>query len=338
MTTPYLQVSRDAARALEEFSDEFRGALALGDFAPWAQTLGLVRNTTALKTTFPLPLDAAGYKEFKGDFKYRNLYHRSMSMISRPWQDGVEEFSRVIEAPDFIDWGGAPGRMATEWQRLPSVIIADMLAVSSLDGPLLDFYRDPDSQTASTKRLFAAGHPHNVLDPGLGDFDNRMTCTESEITSGAIFDRLNAHFRSIKGPNGRPLGLRMQGGMTLVPADRENIFKNTLQFDTIVRAVQNVAKTENVAAVTQNNIYKGTVGYEVADELADQDHFYAFAGGKPGLYPWAVQIGGAPEEIILDKNSEHWKKTGKVSIAYRGEMEGAPALPHPVVRVEITGP
>lgn len=335
MATPYFQVSRDAARALSEFSDEFASALALGDFEPWAQKGGLVRTTNALKTTFPIPLDAAGYKEFKGDFKYRSLYARSLSMMSRMWQDGVEEFSRVIEAPDFIDWAGAPARMATEWLRLPNVLVAEMLATSSLDGPLLDFYRDPDTNTASTRRLFAADHPFNVLDAGIGVFDNTMQTTVAEIESGECLDNLNQHFRSIMGPNNRPLGLRMGGGYLNVPAQRENVWKNFLEQDTLVRAVLNGADV--VAAIPQNNIWKSTVGYTVADELEDQDHFYAHAGGKPGLYAWVVQIGGSPEEILFTKDSEKWRHSGKVSIAFRGEMEVAACLPHGIVRVEITG-
>lgn len=337
MATPYNQVSRDAARALEEFSDEFRGALALAPAETWASKLGFVRNTNALKTTFPIPLDAAGYKEFKGDFKYRSLYHRSLSMKSRQWQDGVEEFARVIEAPDFIDWGGAPGRMGDEWTRLPNVIVSDMLALSSLAGPLLDFYRDPDSNTASARRLFASDHPYNVLDTSLGTFDNRLTTTVADIQSGAFFDAAEDHFSGIKGPNGKPLGLTMVGGSVLTPSTRANLFKNVLQFDTIVRKITNVAGTENVAAVTQNNIYKGTVGYEVARELAEQSYFYAFAGGKPGLYPWVIQVGGSPEEFLFDKSSEKYKNTLKVSIAYVGEMEAAACLPHGVARVQITG-
>lgn len=333
---PYLQVSRDAARALEEFSEEFRGALVLGEITPWAANLGLVRNTEALKTTFPLPIDAAGYKEFKGDPKYRTLYHRSMSMVSRLWQDGVEEFIRVIEAPDFIDWAGAPANMAREWARQPNLLVADLLAESSLNGPLLNFYDDPDTKVAGTRRLFAADHPYNVFKEGLGTFDNRLSTTVAEIESGAFFDEANAYFRSIKGPNGKPLGLRLGGGSVLAPATRENLFKNNLEQDTLVRAVTNLAGTENVAATTKANLWKGTIGYTIADELEDQNHFYIFAAGRPGLYPWAIQM-GSPQETIFDASSERARSTLKVSISYVGQMNAMCALPHGIARVEITG-
>lgn len=336
---PYYQVSRDAARALEEFDDSFRSALALGDFETWAESNGLVRTTKAIKTTFPLALDAAGYHEFKGDQKFRTLYARSLSMKSRTWQDGVEEFAKVIEAPDFGGWADQPAAMAKEWQRLPNILLADMLAESSLDGPLLDLYRDPDTNTASTRRLFATDHPYNVLRPELGDFDNTMQTTVAEIQSGAFFDEVSYRFSTIKGANGRPLGLK--SGNVICPAQRENLFKNTLQFDTIVRTIDNVgtigATSGVVAGVPQNNIYKGTIGYVRADELEDQDHFYVRAAPKPGMYPWAIQNGGAPEQFVWDKTSERYKSTLKVALSYVGELEAAAMMPHCIIRVEITG-
>ncbi len=334
--TPYLQVSRDCARSLEEFSDEFRAALVLGDITPWASEMGLLRTTDALKTTFPLPIDAAGYKEFKGDMKYRTLYHRSMSMISRLWQDGVEEFARVIEAPDFIDWAQAPAHMALEWQRQPNELVADLLAESSLAGPLLNFYDDPDTKVAGTRRLFAADHPFNVFKPSLGDFDNRLSVTVAEIESGVAFDMIEDHFRSIMGPNGKPLGLRFTGGKALVPATRSTLFKNNLEQDTLVRAVLNAAGSDVVAATTKSNLWKGTIGYTVADELADQDTFYALAAGRPGLYPWAIQTKGAPEEFLNDKTSQRYRDTLKVSVSYVGEINAMAAMPHGIARVTIT--
>lgn len=340
MANPYLQVSRDASRALEEFSDEFRQALVLGDVTPWAEQLGLVRTTNALKTTFPIPLDAAGYKEFKGELKFRNLYHRSLSMVGKEWHDGVEAEIRQIEAPDFIDWAGAPANMAREWLRLPNEMVATMLAISSYDGPLLDFYRDADTETASTRRLFATDHPYNVLDTGVGSFNNTMTCTAAEIMSGAAFDNINDRFRSFKGPNGKPLGLKLDGGNFLVPSTRETLFTKALKDDLIVHAVSNAgvqdATSNVVAAVTTANRHKGR-NFIVGDELGSQDYFYALAAGRPGLVPWVIQKEGSPQEIRFDKDSEESRKTGMVKLAYKGLANAAACLPQGIIRVQITG-
>lgn len=338
MSYPDNQISRDASRHLEEFSDEFRSALVRGDFPTWADSLGLTRTSDALKTTFPIPLDAAGYKELKGDIKFRSLYSRSLSMKTKEWFDGVEEKAIVLEAPDFVDWAGQPAIMGQEWLRQPNVMAAAMLAEGSYAGPLLDLYADPDTKAASTKRLFATGHPFNVLDTNLGTFDNILTTTEAQINSGAFFDTANAYFRSIKGANGQNLGLRFtNGGHCLVPAARENLFKNFLQFDTIVRTIQNAAADDNVAAVTQNNIYKSGIGYTVGDELTHDDYFYVLAAGRPGMHPWVVQKESSPKEIVHDYDSELYKRQLKLGVAYVGRANIAAAMPHCIARVQITG-
>lgn len=335
---PNLQISRDASRALEEFSDEFRSALVIAsDFPLWAAQLGLVRTTSALKTTFPLPLSAAGYAEFKGDHKFRSLYSRSMSMRTRVWQDGVEEFAHVIEAPDFIDWAGEPARMATEWSRLPNELVADLLAEGALAGPLLSLYNDPDTGTAGSRRLFAVDHPFNVLDAAYGTFNNILQVAEADITSGAAWDAITDHFNGIMGPNGKPMGLSFSGGTCLIPSTRENLFKNALEFDTLIRGVADdgaVNSGTRVAAVTQNNRYKGTFGYTKAVELADQDHFYAIAANGP--VPWVVQQEGSPIQFVWDKTSERYKATLKVAFSSVGKLNAAAAMPHRIARVEIT--
>jgi hypothetical protein len=341
MATPYFQVSRTAARALEEFSDEFRGALALTPVDTWAGDLGLVRTTDALKTTFPIPLDAAGYKEFKGDIKFRTLYSRSLSMKSKQWQDGVEAPVAEIEGPDFIDWAGQPAAMALEWTRLPNEIVATMLeSGAGADGPLLDFYRDPDTNTAGTRQLFASDHPFNVLKTSLGTFDNDIDTTVAEIMSGTFFDTIEQYFGTMKGPNGKSMALSMQGGTFLVPTARTSLFKKALEFDTLITNVTNAGAlngTANVvSAVPQNNIYKG-YKYRTAVELTQANVFYAIAAGKPGNHPWVVQVGSAPEEIVHDKSSELYKRHLKVGLAYVGQANSAACLPHRIVKVTITG-
>jgi hypothetical protein len=341
MATPFTLVSRDAAQALTEFSDEFRDALVLGPITPWAETFGHVRRTDALKTVFPIPVSAAGYHEFKGDMKFRSLYERSMSMISKTWQDGVAELAAVVEAPDFSDWNGEPTRMAHAWARQPNLLVASLLATSSYDGPLLDFYRDPDTNTASTRRLFANDHPVNILQTGLGSFQNYGTTTVAKILDGTAFEDIDDTFRQIKGPDGNNAGLSLSGGNLLIPNGRFNLFKKALETDTLIRHVDSAGAVGTaasvVAAVTQQNLNKGTVGYTVASELTHNDYFYAFASGMPGCYPWVVQQASTLEEIIHDKQSDFYKRSLKVAFASIGKLNAAFALPHTIYRVQITG-
>jgi len=119
-----------------------------------------------------------------------------------------------------------------------------------------------------------------------------------------------------------------------VPPALEEQFRDLLELDTVVRAIQNVSKDENVAAVTVNNRHKGTVGLEVGDELEDADMVYAFAAAGPP--PWVLQTTGTPEEIRYDKDSDSWKNTGDLGLKYTGQAGVVGALPHGIARVTIS--
>ena len=330
MAVSQYQVSRDAAAALHEFSEEMSEALVLGEITPWATDFGFTRTTDAPKTTFPIPLHALKYQEYSGDMKYQSLYHRSLSMIGKEWQAGVEEKASIIEAPDFIDWAGAPAVLAQEWLRLPNEVVAGLLAQDTGNGPVLNFYRDADSGVQENRRMFAADHPYNVLKTSLGTFDNTHECTEAEIADGTVYKELNAKFRAMKGPNGKNLGLQfLNGGRILNPAALENNFFESLKQDTVVRVL-----TEGVT--TQKNLYTG-ISNTTADELTRDADFYAFAPKRNGLHSWVVQTQGSPEERIFDKSSEFYRNTNRVKVAYIGSMNAAMALPHGVIRVRVTG-
>ena len=125
-------VSKDAVAALREFSSDFDQALALGEVDVWSKKLGsavLLNTSKAIKTTYPIPVSAAGYKERKGDDKMRRLYEKSLDMTTREWQDGVMGKARVIEAPDFIGWQSEPSRIAKEEQRMPNLLLAELIEI-----------------------------------------------------------------------------------------------------------------------------------------------------------------------------------------------------------------
>jgi hypothetical protein len=212
---------------------------------------------------------------------------------------------------------------------------------SGANGPVLDFYKDPDTNVAGSRQLFATDHPFNVLDSAVGTFDNTKSTTLAEIRSGKLFSDLNFHFRGVKGPNGQRLGLRLAGGNLLISGKHENTFKEVLTLDTLIRSVSNagaVDATSNVvAAAVSGNVHKNGVGYVVTDETTQDDVFYALAAGKEGLWPWVVQQGSSVEEIVCDKTSQKYKDTLKESIAEIGYANSAACLPHGIVKVTITG-
>jgi phage major head subunit gpT-like protein len=307
MGTEFHLVSKEAQRALEEFSEQFSAAMAQGGVDPWAKELGLYRASKALKTTFPVPVSAAGYAEFMGDVKYRSIFQKSLELVPKTWQDGVSELASVIEAPDFIGWTSEPAAIAQAAMSLPNEIIAGLLE------------SNPASWTGQT--FFHAAHPQNIFDTSAGTFSNLRT--GATLLNDDNLGKAKEYFRKIKAPNGKPMGLRMTHLM--VPPALEQTAKKLLEQDLIVQTVGT-----SFAAV--NNLHKGTVKLVVADELTDDAKWYALALNKPGMSPWIVQDEGAPEEIRHDKDSSLYKSSLKVGLAYVMRGNGVLALPHAVQR------
>jgi len=351
MPSIYHDMPRDAQLALTEYSTAFDAAFALGDVEQWSSMIGATHVSDSIRTVFPIPIAAAGYKLRDGDDKLRRLFERALSMVPVAWYDGVEVLARVIESGggEFIGWGNAPAEMAAEAVRHPNVLVADLLA----SNPLLDFYRidRPGGSTASTIRLFAANHPVNVLAAGAGTFDNDWSAgdtVQGDVVPGemnaTLVKQCRRHFRSINGPNGRPLGLRFAG--FLVPAAQEENALDAFARDKVIEVVSNVLGTENVAAAAMPNRHVGTkviIGDELTGALpsgatGDGDVVYAFGTKAGGVTPppWIVQRRGSPEEIVYDKTDAKYKDTGYVGVKEILEMAAAGALPHGIVRINLT--
>lgn len=303
MGQEYNLISSDAQRALEDFAEDFALALTQPGVDQWAKENGLYRASRALKTTYPVPVSAAGYAEFKGDVKYRDVFQKSLSLIPKTWQDGVAELASVIEAPDFVGWTSEPAAIAAAASALLNQIIADAIAANDTcwDG----------------SAFFADAHPYNVFDSSVGTYDNDFAGAGTTLSTANIA-LAKSYFRKIKAPNGKPLGLRMTH--VLVPAALEETAKDRFEQDMVIQAVGST-----YGAV--DNRHKGTVKIIVSDELADDSKWYPLALNKPGMVPWIVQDEGAPEEIRSDKTSHLYQTTLKVGVAYVLRGNGVLALP-----------
>lgn len=312
MGSEYDLISTDAQRALEEFRQDFAMALTQPGVETWAKNLGLYRASRALKTTYPIPVSAAGYLELQGNLKYRDLAEKSLELKPKTWQDGVSALASVIEAPDFIGWTAEPAAMAAAAMSLLNEIVMGLLeanAVQPFDG----------------KAIFAADHPYNIFDVGVGTYDNDI----SGAVSIAGLKAAKEHFRRIKAPNGKPLGLRLTH--ILIPPAYEETAKDLLEQDMLI---QTLDAGTTFGAVP--NRHKGTVQMVVSDEVGAEVNWYGLALNKPGMIPWFCQDEGTPETIVLDKSSDYYAQTLKVSFASVLRGNAGIALPQCLVRLDGT--
>ncbi len=314
-------ISLDAVDFLRQFSTDFDQALALAEVTQWSKALGsavLVNSSNAIKTTYPIPVSAAGYTERKGDAKFRKLYEKSMSVTPREWQDGVHELARIIEAPDFIGWGSEPSRIAREAQRLPNILMAEMLEAN----PVLDFYA---GTAHSAKTLFHASHPCHVFGEVSDTFDNDLGSLGSTGGISELLKAMREHFRSILGPNGKPMGRRLTD--VVVPPQLEEEYFEFLNSDLMYAA--HLAQGDNTQ-ITTRNLYKGSVNLVVSDELTDDDQVYGIDRNGPAFA--VLQDGGAVREITFDKDSDMFKRTGMIAMSFELTAAASAALPHSICR------
>jgi hypothetical protein len=323
---PSYQVSRDADRALEDFRMEFEGALAVAPADNWSTNFGL-GVTGKFKKTFPIPVSAARFLAREGQDRYRSLYQRSLSMRPQDYFDGVEEFAAAIEAPDFIGWAGEPARIAAEMQRHADVITAAMLEAN----PNLDFYRSEEDGLASSTALFANAHPVNVFDTSLGTFDNDLANTG---INAALIKDARQQFRTRKGANGQ--SMRLELTHMIVNPTREEEARDLLESDFLLTSLVQDGTAPSASTGATQNRFKGAVQLVVSHELTGASDDYAYMVASGGPWPWIVQVAEMPEYLTYDKDTDFYRDTGKVKQGVAFTAGVAAALPHSIIRYDLS--
>lgn len=323
MTNPnyqvYNQVSRDAQVALEEFKSDFETAYIVANQDLWSRSSGLNIVTKNLKVSLPVPLTSAGYEKAHGDRRFRSLSERSFSMIPETWEDGVAELAKVVEAPDFIGWAQQPAAMAAAAAQLPDELVTTLLESNPLSWEAQD--------VGGT--LFFGTHQFNILKAAAGTFSNDVTVGDTTLTPANV-GIARQMFRSIKGPNGKPLGVRFKN--LLVPGVLEEAARRVSQQGTTPQAGPSVGGTQTFSQV--DNIYKGTP-YQVGDTLTSATYWYAI-GEKLGMQPWTLCDHGAPETLLFDKTSHLYQTQRKIGIASSFETTAALGFSQVVIRFKGT--
>lgn len=342
MAKPLEQLSFDAQRALEQFSSAFQSAFeSVEPTSEWARALGLVESSDQLLLTYPMSISAAGYVERKGDDAARDMYERSISITPIEWTDGVKVQKRRLEQNDFAvqAWTGEASQMATEARRHANTLAARLLHANAN----IQLYKDSTLGTDAGIPLFSSSHQVNIFDSSKGTFKNVLLGGGTDFAGGS-FDQqmLRAvlkHGRTgIKAANGTPKPTRYD--TVIVHPDWEQEAKDFLESD-LMRAVflEGGVGTQKNTQLTTNNRYKGLINLVVADELAqvsgvDPDKLY-FVDSKSRAKPWIVQA-GSQEEVMFGPDSEYCKQTGLIKVNINMLMAVTAALPHSILRVDLT--
>ncbi|MEO5729036.1 MAG: hypothetical protein ABI134_31480 [Byssovorax sp.] len=342
-------VTPDAITRLTEFSYEFQQVYAAQP-SNWAEQRGLVRLSNSILTRFPMSASMALFKKLVGDFEYRRLAQKFMTVdLPEPWQDGITELADVLEAPDFTGWGDEPSNMALQAVAAPSTAVAAALAAGKTANTWEDDY-------AGGVHFFDAAHPVNPLKSTGVTYKNLYT---GFGLTGPNIDTVWQDVRKIKAPNGvTPRGLRLGGIM--VPSTMERAAMRLCKDDRIL--VQSGSSTATVERY--NNIKELNLEVIVCDELTEDDVWYPLVTAEGKGKPWIIQkripglalpvsgatpaeVGamnaGAPapfEWIINDKGSALYKDgasgrpSGFVSIAAKLSLGITLAHPWTIYRCE----
>lgn len=341
------QVSADANTFLTMFAMDFLAAYQ-AEPVPWAEQFALVRVGPEITTNFPMPVDAAIFKKLLGDFEYRRLAAKKLSLTSNFWQDGVKEEAKLIEAPEFFGWDDAPMVMANAARQVGNTLIASLLQ----SGAATDCW-DDDSGAID---FFDASHPNNPFDTSKGTYSNLHT---SKAMTDVTIDFAFQTFREQKGPDGiTPRGSRLTH--IFCGADLERKAMRYTTNDRILVASNDSTSTKKADVERYNDIKELGIKVVVCDELTDSGVWYP-ASLRPGRgVPWVIkkrvpgkplptpaQGGTAPgagmeafEWIVNDKGSEMYKNgingtaPGFVSIAARMDLGAALAHPWTIMRME----
>ncbi|HVZ89631.1 MAG TPA: Mu-like prophage major head subunit gpT family protein [Polyangia bacterium] len=179
--------------------------------------------------------------------------------------------------------------------------------------------------------FFYNSHPIDIDNPGLGTYSNLLT---SSPLNQANYAAAKAAMRSFEGESGIPL--EVSPTLLMVPPALEQIGKEIINAATIVRTVQNVAATENVAAAGVSNVFQGDLTLVVNERLAadpTQNAWYLFSTDR--IKPFIFQQRKAPTRIpITDPTNPLVFNQRK--FAYSVEARGAAGVSLPFLAIKCT--
>lgn len=179
------------------------------------------------------------------------------------------------------------------------------------------------------KALFATDHP--VYDAGGSTYSNLYA--SGKALTADNFNTVWSDMSAFKGEDGEPLGLIPD--LLIVPPQLRRVATEIVGATGVVKIVQNVAATENVASAAIDNVMQGWCDVLVIPELANQATQWYVACTKRPIKPFVYQV-RSPLETVMRTNPDDPKVFDQDQFTYgcRMRAEMAPTLPFLIARAQ----
>lgn len=253
--------------------------------------------------------EVPGMKKIVGEIPRRNLSAHTYTVRNDKFGSIVTVPREDIERDSYGTFNPLMAAMGIASAMYPDEILASLLVAgfTTKDYTGKNFFdTNKDGSAGAVK--------------GAVKFDNKGTAALSADSFAAalinIMSRLNSE--------GRPMNLGRDLAL-IVPPQLVPTAKAIVQFDNIARAVQNVGKTENVAAVMDSNPNKGMARIISFGYLAASPTYWFLADLGQAIKPWLFQDEVPPQftaqiapdsESVFDRDEYAYKNYARGNVGF----------------------
>jgi hypothetical protein len=317
MTNPLYtieQLPTTSAAAIREFDDRFIAALAAAKADGWVDKLGALVPTNAPMVTFPVSQLRTKYQRTQGEGRAKTLGEKSFDVKSEEFDDGYE--ARLIDLFNqtfaYRNWQLAPARLVNAEEQFRHHQIATLIEAGT------------STACVDGKNFFAADHPRNMFDPGVGDNSNYQSSPKDVVSIDNLMDESTA-MKDLRDENGDKLGA--VADTILVPSEKGEPLKALLKQAMIADG-----------SVSVSNPYMNGFNVIEVKEFTDANDWYLVDSKliAQGLAPWITLRQTVPAALGLrrfDESSDFFKKTGRLRIESHIWYGFALGLPHAIRKV-----
>lgn len=320
---PIEQFGTTAQRALEEFRLEYMATLAALPQV-WAETIGNVLSSGALKETYPIDFAVSKYaKRVTENAPARTANSKEISVSKDEYLEAEQCELRRLQRGDFAylrSWDQKAARMARARQFLRNHLVATLL--------------EANGNWVDAVAFFATTHKVDPFDSdrvfrGSATWSNLQDGTAAPLASDKLTEEKNLFLYSTPGPDGEEMGY--EADALLYPTILHQTAKNLL-------TVQDLILEGAATAPTRNPHFNSGMEMVRAPELAGTAvtaNWYLFsrAGIASGLIPWVISEDPSEEVRIWDEQSDFYKGSGLIKYESHVLVSAVLVYPHAMRKV-----